>query len=29
MVPKNLFAGSNRETDIENTFMDMGEGRRG
>ena len=25
-VPKNLFAGSNGETDIENRLMDMGRG---
>ena len=26
MVPKNLFAGSNGETDRENRLMDMGRG---
>ena len=29
MVLRNLFTGSNGETDIENRLMDMGEGRRG
>ena len=29
MVLKNLFKGSNGETDIENRLMDIGEGRRG
>ena len=29
MVLKNLFTGSNGQTDTENRIMDMGEGRRG